>query len=327
MKKILTSFIFLCLISSYAAAQGNCIGYVWSADIDQDCRVQFDDYAKMAADWGGGIDVNDLVIFVDQWLYCNDPNDSNCNDIYCDAKPTVGLTEYVAYVPDGAVVIDGNLADWPVFDYDPNFWCAAKWIELDKLYYGSPEFIEDMYMCIMYDADADLVYGAVIAHDFEPWYGYTARYAQDDIEIYIQGDVDNDTPINPFGVWANAQQFAVGLNADKSTTYMLWQQPQSGTDFTTGPDPGLNAVVSVVINGPYDHELTYEFAAVPYDSYGGWDANVPTVQSDLYPGKQFGYDIVLGNLSPFMSSFSMHCANLWTGKAYDVTKYAVATCE
>ncbi|MFH1615830.1 MAG: hypothetical protein ABIG61_12205, partial [Planctomycetota bacterium] len=276
-------------------------------------------------DNSGLVEVNDLAIFVDQWLYCNDPNDPTCTDIMCAEKPAAGITEYTAYVPDGTVAIDGNSADWPAFDYDPNLWCTSHWVALDKLYTGDSYFVEDMYMCVMYDAAADIVYGAVMAHDYDPQYGYTAWNAQDDIEIYIQGDANNDTPTSPRGVWVNAQQFNVGLNSDKSTTYMIWANE---ADFITGPDPGLDAVVGLKVNSASDHELFYEFAAVPYDSYGGWDANEPTIQSDLYSGKEFGFDIVLGNYSPFMTSFGMHSAGIWTGsKSYDVTKYAVATCE
>ena len=174
----------------------------------------------------------------------------------------------------------------------------------------------------MYDADADMVYGAVIAHDFDPKYGWAGWQGQDSIEVYIRGTDALADPCDPQGTWSMGQQFMIGLNADETTTFKLWP---NGDDFTAH-DPGLTAVAARIANGQYDHELIYEFALVPYDNYGNWDAST-TVQTDLYSGKKISYDVVLGNLSPFTATYSMRCANVQTGKAYDVNQYAVVTCE
>ena len=86
-----------------------------------------------------------------------------------------------------------------------------------------------------------------------------------------------------------------------------------------------------MVNGVFGHDLIYEFAAVPYDNYGGFDAST-TVQSDLFSGKQFGFDIVLDNYSPFSGTYSQHAAN-WlatppgSSKAYIFNLLGVVTCE
>jgi len=287
------------------------------------------------------VDFDDLIIFAEQFLHCNDPADPGCTNYNCGSKPGIGITKYTAHdvtttSPLGAVTIDGSLSDWPALDViqnDPD-WCAGKWVEMDLTYFGVNNFSENVFMCLMYDATTDLVYGAVVARDFDPFYGWTGWDQQDSIEVYIQGDIStvgDPNFVNPYGDWAFGQQFMIGVEPDSGTptnpaldtTFKLWPD---GTNFTVGPDPGLTAVAKRTVNGPFDDNLIYEFVLVPYDNYGGYDLS-PTVQTDLTPGKQFGFDVVLANLSPFSPSFGMRCANLKTGKSGNVAAYGTATCE
>ncbi|MFH1616685.1 MAG: hypothetical protein ABIG61_16575 [Planctomycetota bacterium] len=286
-------------------------------------------YAEPVADLDGDgmIDVNDLAIFVDQWLYCNDPCDANCTDIVCEDKSAFGISEYVAYIPDGAVVIDGNLADWPAFDYDDEYWCTAKWIAMDKLYTVQNEarYFEGAWMCLMYDAASDVVYGAAFAEDYDPWYGWIAWDKQDSMELYIRGSDTAEDPYNPFYVWNIGQQFMIGLDSDETTTYAFWPDE---TSFAT-VDPNLEVVVRRIVD-PLDswhHTIIYEFKAIPYINFGGFDSSTTTT-ADLSSGYKFGLDMIIANYSyDIDEAFSMHCPNLQTGKAYDVNKYAIVTCE
>jgi hypothetical protein len=290
------------------------------------------------------VDCDDLLVFVEQWLHCNDPTDPGCTDIVCGSKPVIGITDYTAYdvtttSPAGAVTVDGDLSDWPPLDTTEGdtLWCARKWVELDQIYSGSTSpNIENVFMCLMYDDTANLVYGAVVAHDFDPQYGWTAWNQQDSIEVYIQGDISANCPPgdpnnDPYNTWAIGQQFMIGIEPNDvlpndpahDCTFTLWPD---GTDFEVGPDPSLTAVAKRIVNGPLDDNLIYEFALVPYDNYGGYNLT-PDVLTDLAPGKQFGFDVVLSNLDPSFFSFMMRCANDQKSKSNDVTAYGTATCE
>ena len=281
-------------------------------------------------DKSGDVGVVDFALFVEQWLNCNDPGDPTCNDVpACPAKSGLGVYEYDAYVPAGPVTIDGNLNDWPAFDYTEPFWCTSQWIAMDKLYYVDNEarWIDTPHMCLMYDAASDVVYGAVVVEEYGAQYGWLDWAKQDNIEIYIRGDSALADPYNPFDTWDIGQQFMVGLNGDESTTYKLWA---NGDNFVVN-DPGLEAVVTRTVDpgDPYHHTVVYEFKIIPYDNYGDWNSST-TVQSDLYVGKKFRFDVIVDNFSPdegLGEAFSMHCANTLTGKAYSVNQYSTVTCK
>lgn len=51
-----------------------------SSDLNEDCYVDFDDFAIIAANWNGdgGTDMNDLASFVQSWLYCLNVLDPSC---------------------------------------------------------------------------------------------------------------------------------------------------------------------------------------------------------------------------------------------------------
>lgn len=287
-------------------------------------------------DGDGDFDLVDMDIFFSQWLFCNDPNDPTCNDIVCGDKPANGVTEYTAYVPAGPVTIDGDLSDWPAFDYDEDQWCTSKWVALDKLYAGgTPHFIDTPYACFMYDGAADLIYGAVVVDDYDPFYwNCSSTYSfeqQDAIEVYVQGDRSYNVPVSPFGnpdpnfLWVNAQQYMVGVCNDESTPFAHWPD---NTEFST---VASNFEIAVNVwedpNDQFHHRVIYEFKAVPYDSFGGFVPAEPTTQTDLFSGKKIGLDAVLMNRSPTFADWSMHSANLLTGKAFNVTQYAEVTCE
>ncbi|MFH1613585.1 MAG: hypothetical protein ABIG61_00670 [Planctomycetota bacterium] len=272
------------------------------------------------------VDINDLTIFVEQWLYCNNPNDANCDDIMCEDQNELplGRVEYPASVAPGTVIIDGNLAEWPAFDYDPDYWCVTQWVPLDKVYTGAVWNIDNMYMCLMYDPNTDVLYGAVIADEYDGVYGWSSWDGQDCIEIYIQGDPNNDDPVDPRPAYVSAQEFYVGLDANLTTTYAQWPD---GIAFDANNDPGLQAVVSRTPGGGYLEEMVYEFKVTPYDSFGGFDPNYSTVQSDLFSGKKLEFDVVLGVKSTDPTAFGMLCPNVMTGKYSNSTRLATVTCE
>jgi hypothetical protein len=315
-----------------------------------ECPLNYD---YMALDWielvpkydvtgdidnSNAVDFKDLKMMADEWLKCNDSSNPLCRDIICSDPGALGITAYTAYPVSGTVTLDGNLTEWPAFDYNPTSWCASHWVPLAKVYDGSLNTtpgqgdIENVFLCLMYDGSANVLYGAVIADDYDgSYFNCSSTYAwdgQDDLEIYVQGNRDNTTPTSPYGTWANGQQFVLGLCSDFTTTYELWPDGVIVGGHTGETDCGFRGVVKRTTGADYLEHMVYEFKVVPYDNYGGLNSTT-TVQTDLYSGKQIGFDVVLSVSSPDDSfyPYGMLCPNLLTGKAYNVTKYATVTCQ
>ena len=276
------------------------------------------------------VDVPDLAHMADDWLRCMDPADANnCEQPWVPPVVYEGRLAYRASAAP-AMTINGILTEWPANDYDPCDPLASQWIAIDKVYFGTPFDVADAFMCLMYDAATDVVYGAVTVTDSDPVYIDGVDFSwptQDNIELYIQGDPDNDTPLDPQGSYANAQQFAIGLATDESTTYTLWgdhpEYPAVGSNGETAP-VGLEAAVVRTINGG-SHDVVYEFKVVPYDNYDGLTGDGSgTVQTNLSPGAQFALDVVLSVAS---SGYGMLCPNEMPGKSANVDMYATVTCE
>jgi hypothetical protein len=288
----------------WAAGQG------MEADLNKDCKV----------------DMKDLYTVATSWLACDKPIQCGCPSL-----PSVGLSTYYASAAPSGMSIDGNLNEWPAFDYTDSGWCTSKWVKLAKTYYGTPSDVNNAYMCVMYSATQNVIYAAIIADDYNPvyWDGLNAYSSegQDDIEVFIQGNRSNSSPQNPLGIWTNAQHMVVGLNSDLVTTWARWATGVAFGDYAGPPQeigsPGLEAKVSRTHIGNYDH-VVYELKLIPYDYYGGLEA-MPNVITDLSSGSRLGFDITLGTKAS--SSFGMLCPNDFEGKYQNVNQYSLLICE
>lgn len=277
-------------------------------------------------DSDGDSDINDVSVFAQQWLFCNNPLDQNCDDIpTCPEQPVIGITEYTASSAQ-AVTIDGDLSDWPAFDYDPNDWCKTNWIAVDKLYAGDP-IAENAYLCLMYSETENVIYGAVTVEDWTPLYQYYAGWdQQDSLEIYIQGNLNNMSPTDPSGAYANAQHYVLGLESDGVNSWKIWGDGVAfGAHSGETGAPNVTVAITRVPNIQGFDRVTYEFKITPYDNYGGINGSA-TAPTELSSGKQLGFDIVLGDRSAGLG-FGNLCPNLLTGKFADIRKYATLTCQ
>ncbi|HBG25621.1 MAG: hypothetical protein A2Y10_01210 [Planctomycetes bacterium GWF2_41_51] len=287
---------------------------IWQAglgmkgDINKDCSVN----------------LKDLDVLSDTWLNCNDPRE--CGP--CPDLPSEGVSMYFASAAPATVTINGDLSEWPVFDYSPTNWCGSKWIKIDKEYYDFPMNYSNAYMCLMYSATDDVIYAAVIVDDSDPVYWNTSSPydwdAQDNIEVFIQGDYYNRIPTNPLFTWSNAQHVSVGLGNDLATTWAIWPTgvPFGGYPMETG-NPGIEAKINRTVISGHDH-LIYEMKLIPYDNYGGINGTT-TVRTNLQQGSKIGFDITLSVKSS--GSFGMICPNAQIGKAENVVRYSQLICE
>jgi hypothetical protein len=296
-------------------------------DFNSDCIVNFADFAYLAADWGD----------------CVDPADSSCS------KPWKGSSSYRASAA-GTVILDGDLSEWPAFDYDPDNPNDSQWIAIDKLYYegSQPGYLNaaadpNGYMCIMYDAATDDVYVALKRHNSSISYGWGYSTGVDFFELYMQGDINNDTPANPQFNYANAQQYIVSMDDalgtpasdDLENRWYIYDESQDPNifyeiigDTTVSSPSGFESAAKHTDLGGGLYRVEYEFKLKPFSNYGGFNGTTSTVQ-DLYSGVQFGFDLVL--ISSFDNGSTWEdawlCPNKLEGKWEDVGQYGTVTCE
>jgi len=267
-------------------------GY-FDVDLNHDCEV----------------DSIDLGMFVDEdgWLNCNNMQDGNCPPFVPRDDSLSGITTYTA-VP-GTAVIDGNLADWAT---------NAPWTPMQKLYDGTVVDANNAWFACRYDDVNDLIYCAVRVTDTDQWFNmtYMGWDQQDDIEIYIKGDVNATGSPWPPVDWAIGQQFIVGYDSFGGN-WAIW--PDTQLVNTETPAVGLTTAVAVSGN-----EIIYEFSATPWDNYTGKGGDGNDVRTDLYAGKVIGFDVVIAVKAT--SDFGMLCANTDKSKAYDVGLYANLVC-
>jgi hypothetical protein len=282
------------------------MGHGIDADLNTDCSVDLADFAKLANDW----------------MACNELNGPQSSE--CGILRESGIREYKASLAPSNVTVDGDLSEWPAFDWNESLWCQSHWYPINKVYYKDSFYtggIQNAFLSLMYDADEDVIYGAVIVDDTSGKYGYENDWnTQDALEIFMQGNPNNDTPLNLQTNYANAQQLYIGLNSDLSSTWMRWG---SGVTFDSA-NPGLQAVVSRTVVGNID-KIVYEFKVIPYNNYGGFDSST-TVVTDLTQGSNVGFDIVLDDCTADYD-FGMWSPNLALGKYADVSKFSIITCE
>ena len=289
-------------------------GYQMAEDFDGDCDVNLRDYSMLADDWLIG---NPIV---------TEPYPTYCGD-----KGALGATTYYASAITTTMTIDGDLSEWPAFDYDPCNWCANDWYAVDMIYSGyEAQNVIDAYMCLMYDPCDDLIYGAVKLNDTDGVYhAYSTWDGQDDIEIYCKGDPNLPGEIIADSSYSDyydvAQQYMVGLKSDLSSTWMTYGV---GIGWEVSPqwDPGLEAAVVRTANGGGYDEVIYEFKVVPYTYFGRLMTYMgPIEQSDIFQGKEVGFDLVIGDKGD--GNFGMLCPNAVGGKSGDFTKFSTMICQ
>ena len=127
MKKLLFLTVLCLFTASGTVLAADCVGDNWPADIDKDCRVQFDDYAKLAGNWGGStpgpyidpcgtpiiVEAEDCILagladtgaaygsegLTTVWI-ASDP----CNGYHINTSGTAGLT-FPDAIPDGDYIL------------------------------------------------------------------------------------------------------------------------------------------------------------------------------------------------------------------------------
>ena len=67
-------------------------------DINQDCYVDFDDFAIFANNWFG--DLSDIALFTEHWLQCSDPDNGGACDNFW-SKHTTGIWYETSYSNEG----------------------------------------------------------------------------------------------------------------------------------------------------------------------------------------------------------------------------------
>ncbi|MHC4500711.1 MAG: right-handed parallel beta-helix repeat-containing protein, partial [Planctomycetota bacterium] len=131
-------------------------------------------------DEDGDVDGDDYALFAAGW-YCREPN----------------------MIAKGTAVVDGVLDEWSA---------DVGWLELDKVYYGSPNDVNEAWFSLRWSPDANKLYAAVIARDSNHVFSdeYISWNASDRLEIYTQGDAEGGT--GWVGDYNVAQQYMVGPN-------------------------------------------------------------------------------------------------------------------
>jgi hypothetical protein len=202
-------------------------------------------------------------------------------------------------IPMGSVVVDGDLSDWPG---------SVEWIELDKVYDGSPSDLIEARFALQWDANTNKVYAAVVVNDTNHLFldEYVTWDASDRIEVYSQGDAEDGAGWNM--VYDVAQQYYVA--PDTSGGYWAtWAESE-----TLGGDEGLEYAVDV--NGA---KIIYEVGVRQFDNYGGFSGE-ETLVTDLHAGHVVGFDIVACTRWD-TTNFGMLSENLMMGKYNDAGKF------
>ena len=202
-------------------------------------------------------------------------------------------------IPRGSVVVDGNLDDWTG---------DVEWVALDKIYYGSPNDIEEAWFALQWDGDANKVYAAVIVYDSN--YVFSDEYiewdASDRLEVYSQGDADGGS--GWYGVYDVAQHYFVGPN----TVGGSWGYWAGGVE----PNEDVELEYAVIVDG---EQIIYEIGVKQFDNYGGFSGG-DTIVTALDVGDVVGFDLVAN--TRWSGGFGMLSENLMTGKYDDADKFA-----
>ncbi len=199
----------------------------------------------------------------------------------------------------GDVNVDGDISDWPV---------NVEWMRLDKIYSGSPNDISVAEYALVWDANTDKVYAAVVVYDGDHVFtdDYNNWDASDRIEVYSQGDAAGGTGWN--GVYDVAQHYMVGPN----TAGGFWGTWALGE--AIAGDVGFEYSVGV-----FGDDIIYEIGVPMFDNYGGISGG-DTIITELEVGDVVGFDILAS--SRWFDGFGMLSENLMAGKYNDADQFA-----
>ncbi len=202
-------------------------------------------------------------------------------------------------IPRGTVVVDGSLDEWSD---------NIKWIDLDKIYYGNPDDVNEAKFALQWDPNTNKIYAAVIVDDIDHVFqdGYVAWDASDRLEIYSQGDAAGGT--GWYGIYDTAQHYMAGPNT-AGGCWATWALGQ-----TLIGDEGLEC--AVVVDG---NQIIYEIGVTQFDNYGGFSGG-DTIVTDLETGHVVRFDVVAD--TRWQDGFSMLSENMMAGKYLDAGQFA-----
>ena len=205
-------------------------------------------------------------------------------------------------IPHGSVIVDGDL----------NEWAGAKWIPLDKVYYGYPNDINIAKFALCWNKDTNKIYAAVIVDDTDHVFrdDYGNWDASDRIEVYSQGDAAGGSGWS--GVYDVAQQYMVAPDT-MGGCWATW-----GLGQTIEPEAGFEYAV-IDYGGP----LIYEVGVQMFDNYGARSGG-ETVITNLSTGHIVRFD-VLANTRWGQEGFGMLSENTMTGKHKNADNIAIYT--
>jgi hypothetical protein len=208
--------------------------------------------------------------------------------------------ETLKQIPRGSVVVDGDLSDWPG---------SVEWIELDKVYAGSPNDVSEARFALQWDDTTDKVYAAVVVNDTSHVFldKYVTWDASDRLEVYSQGDAEGGTGWN--GIYDEAQQYYVAPDTIGGS-WATWALGE-----TLGADAGLEYAVDVK-----GMQIIYEVGVRQFDNYGGFSGG-ETLLTELHAGHIVGFDLAACTRWDTVN-FGMLSENLMTGKYRDAGKFA-----
>jgi hypothetical protein len=227
-------------------------------------------------DGDGDVDGDDYALFAAGW-YCREPN----------------------MIAKGTAMVDGDFSEWSE---------DVGWTDLEQVYYGSPNDVEQARFALRWDADANKVYAAVVVQDTDHVFSdeRIAWDASDRIEIYSQGDAEGGRGWT--GTYDVAQQYIVGPN----TAGGAWATWGGGEPL----DVNVGLEYAVAVDGD---QIMYEVGVRMFDNYGVFSGG-DTIITDLTAGHTVGFDVVV-NTRWGAEGFGMLCENLMMGKYNDADKF------
>jgi len=271
---------------------GNANVLVMSADFSMDPLVCGDygtEYLDLDFDENCYIDFGDLNVLAQDWLKCTTPG-----GVGCSASPTADVPPPFEIYP-GSATVDGDLSDWD----------GALWIAMDQTFYGFPADLTNAKWAARWDDATNRIYMAIKGTDTFHFFNdtYVQWDAQDFVEVYVDADNSDYTPLQPTN-YVYAQQWTIG--PDAGGTYDVW----GGGEwvYIVGSLPAAGYTAAVDVTGDV---ISYELALPPFELfyYTGTPANV---EVDLEAGLTVGLDVIMGtrySASGQPYDFGMLCEN------------------
>ncbi len=199
---------------------------------------------------------------------------------------------------DPNIVVDGDLSDW----------AGSQWSQLDQIYEGDPNDIEQAQFSLRWSENNNKIYAAVVVTDLDHVFldTYIAWNASDRLEVYCQGDASGGS--GWYNIYDKAQHYYIAPNTT-SSSWARWALGQ-----LINPSVGLEYAVNIIGN-----EIHYELAVTPFNHYAGLSTGLTEV-TDLDFGKIIRFDLVA--LSRFSGGYGMLSENLNLGKYNNASQFA-----